>query len=214
MTWVYVTSDVGAIGTILNASAGTQKNIGLEVQTGTQLLRISDAAFGAIETGGLGIATWHHVALVRTATPQWLSYIDGVLDSTLTAWDTPSPASDVIRVGLNNIATERHDGRVEAMKLWTAQLTAPEILAEMARYDPVVTANNWAWWPLTAHTDVTDHSVNARHWTANGTLTTEAGPGGITEGGGANVTPTVGATSLAGIAALPVQSTVRLTVTP
>jgi hypothetical protein len=187
MTWAYVASDTGGSANIIGGFIKVASSLtvfSLEGNGAAVNLTITDretSPFSAIGTS-MSVATWRHVTLVRTATPGWISYLNGVQDSTLAATVAPSPVTEQMRVGLDD-NVERLDGRVEAMKFWTVQLTAPEILAEMARYDPVLTANNWAWWPLTVHTDVADHSGNARHWTANGTLTTEAGPGGITEGG-------------------------------
>lgn len=197
MGWFYISVDLAANGTFMFLGDATTVNATAGVDTsggGTPAYRLVDTDFGGVTTSSLiAVGAWHHVAWVRTAGAVHTLYIDGVLEpNTNGATTTLAAASPELRIG-DNVTSDRYNGRVEAAKFWTAALTQPQIAAEMARYDPVVTANNWAWWPLTAHTDLTDHSVNVRHFTGNGTLSTEAGPGGITDGSGGGADPLLGA---------------------
>lgn len=66
--------------------------------------------------------------------------------------------------------------RAAAIKGWDTALTAAELGNERWYYTPQRRANLNLWTPLFAHTDVQDHSGNARNWTTTGTLSTEDGP--------------------------------------
>jgi len=74
-------------------------------------------------------------------------------------------------------ASEWLDGRLAYVRLWSAELLQAEIEAEWASTTPVRTSGLWADWPLSVHTDLTDHSGNGRNLVAGSTpTTTEDGP--------------------------------------
>lgn len=69
------------------------------------------------------------------------------------------------------------DGRLAYVRVWSTALSQAQIEAEWASTTPVVTSGLWADWPLTVHTDLTDHSGNGRNLVAGSTsTTTEADP--------------------------------------
>jgi hypothetical protein len=85
-------------------------------------------------------------------------------------------------------ASEAFDGRLAYVRVWSTQLSQAQVEAEWASTTPVVTSGLWADWPLTVHTDLTDHSGNGRDLVAGATATTtEADPPVATLGTGSGV---------------------------
>lgn len=77
------------------------------------------------------------------------------------------------------IATGNYMFAIGDVKCWTAALTQPQIAAEISYYNNVLVANNYLATPLQSASDLSDVSGNNHPWTANGTLTTEADPPGV-----------------------------------
>lgn len=126
-----------------------------------------------------GTGTWYHVALVRESATALKLYVNGTLEATNTADVTGRAAPTQMEVG-QALSNNPWNGRVAAMKAWSAVLTQPQVAAEMAYAFPVVSGSVYGWWPLQVHTDVADKSGNGRNWTVSGTLSTEADPPGVT----------------------------------
>src|SRR3546814_9767414 len=84
-----------------------------------------------------------------------------------------------MNIGARGNTDRANNTRVAYARLHAAVLTPTQIDAEAVSATPVITANLWASWPLTVHTDLTDHSGNGRDFTAVGTLSTEADPSDV-----------------------------------
>jgi len=133
-------------------------------------------------TSVIATATWYHVALVRSGN-NLLIYLDGTLETTVTGGNHASrPASDRMVLGAWLTASDKFTGRLFHWAAWQSALTQTEVNTEKTSWPPAK-ASPWAYWPLSVHTDLTDGSGNARHWTGNGTLSTAGDPPGGGGGG-------------------------------
>lgn len=183
MGWIYLVSDLNAAGRFwsLNTNSTTNDFDFVGVNTdGTTL--IARTAVGAATTTGSGsnlsIATWYHVALVRSATNMLDVYLNGTLDSNHTRSTSGRTAVTRMEAGAWTTGNaNRSDARMAAMKAYSTNLTAAEIAAEMLSYAPIRTSNLYEWWPLLPGANRPNgFSANVRHWTEGGTLTDEDGP--------------------------------------
>lgn len=169
-----------AAGTVASFTASSGGSNGPQLAT-------TGGTAGPIVGGGSGSLpadAWRRVAFV----------IDGSGSNNCTVyWGDDDPDTDLLTaVGTVAVGsptalsvggrgggdtTERWGGDIAYARGWTAVRTAAELKAELASTAPVVTSNLWADWPLTVHTDLTDHSGNGRNLSAGSTATTtEDGP--------------------------------------
>jgi len=123
----------------------------------------------------LDVGTWYHIALTWASGGNTYAYVNGVQDASLSAGNIG--ANETMSVG-NDAWAQQFNGRVAALKIWTAQLSQAEIAQEMNTIRPQRTANLHGWWPcLPGATERdNDYSGNGRDWTQNGTLSDEDGP--------------------------------------
>lgn len=135
---------------------------------------------GATITGStLSINTWYDIMVVREGAASAKVYLDGVLDITSTYDTTGRDVSDYdMFVGAITGGGWNLNCRQAGMKIWSKAHAIAEVKSEMRRISPVDPGSIWAWYPMFpgATERVRDYSGNARNWTANGTLTDEAGP--------------------------------------
>jgi hypothetical protein len=173
MAWVYPSVDTTAgfqgaisIGNTTNLyilgygnSAGTLK---------TYVYNNTDSPYGTT----VSVATWFHLALTCAGTGAnlLLSYVNGVLDETRTGH--ASVPATTLQFG-TTLGSDTMDGRLAALKVYGAVLTANEIAQEMRAYTPVRVANLLTWHPMLLHTDLSQYGAT---FTATGTLSTEDGP--------------------------------------
>ena len=176
MGWVYIAVDLNLFGSLLvyGDSVGPKfAYVGVD-GTGTTLNLydgINDNAGSA-----LSLATWYHVALAGNLNGSLTAYLNGV--SNVTATGDAANSSERIEL-MNNTANENIDGRLAAVKIYSAILTAPEILQEMRSFRPVRTANLNTWLPCVDRVvadNALDMSGNGYDMTVGGTLTVEDGP--------------------------------------
>jgi hypothetical protein len=129
---------------------------------------------------GLPVGEWRNVAVTCTGTsaqslvrnPGFSTEVDS---GTVSSSGTPTQLAIGGRGGGDT--SEWWNGRIVYFRVWTAVLSQSEIEAEWDSATPVRTSGLWADWPLTVHTDLTDHSGNGRDLTAGSTaVTTEADP--------------------------------------
>lgn len=115
------------------------------------------------------VGVWHYFSLVRTDDETLTVYRDATLLDTVTNGERIAAAEQTYCSGANG-------ADVAYWRVWSAALSPAELTAERASPTPVRTADLWAHWPLTVHTDLTDASGNGRHLSATGTLETASNP--------------------------------------
>lgn len=129
------------------------------------------------EGGGTPVAdTWYHITMRRNTASSLDALVNGVVVANVTQSVSSRTAAARMLIGAWMDNDSLADGDVERSRAWTRDLSDGEVATEMASADVVSATNLWANWPLTVHTDLTDHSGNGRNLTGVGTLTTEDGP--------------------------------------
>ena len=139
-------------------------------------------------TGNLFVAgIWNHVASVfngsgaANANRQQL-YFNGVNQALSFVGTVPAAlgdgGADALEVGAGSGATGTtfYDGKIAFLRIWTAALTATEILQEMASWRPRRTQNLLIGAPYDDGTSAQDFSGNANHGTVTGALQTPGPP--------------------------------------
>lgn len=178
MGWFNVITNRSAYSTFMEYGlfdGGTWYNLSTNATGGTTVtLALTN---GSSETlgGTLTVGTWAHLAMTVSGTGagQNLVYRNGVLN--ITGAGSSSPTAVRLYIGSNSIG-EWLNGRAAAVKIWSAALTANEILNEMVQYMPVRTTNLNGFYPFFTSTDLKDYGGGATTWTVGGTLTSEDGP--------------------------------------
>lgn len=125
------------------------------------------------------VSTWYHVALVRSGNDLRIDLgTEAVEDAQeVTATGAPAGRAASVSMVLGAWADQAQlvNGRLYHWAAWQSALTLEQINANRMIWPPTQ-ASPWAYWELAVHTDLTDSSGNARHWTGVGTLATEANP--------------------------------------
>jgi len=178
LTWAYPVTIPGA-GVLASAVCiGPAPISGLFYAIGvgnTNRVGIYNANNGALNATGATVVstnTWYHLAqtVAGTGTNQMIGYLNGVQELTTTSAGTVTAST--LYAG-NSAGGDPFNGRMAAIKIYGAVLTADEIRLEMRSYLPVRFANLLSWHPMLTHTDTAQYGTA---WTAAGTLTTEQGP--------------------------------------
>jgi hypothetical protein len=182
MGWFYLTSDLNANTTFVSIN-NTTSNIDQMRTTSTgTLLQLSVTVGGTNTTGNgsdLSISTWYHLAMVRESVTSLRLYLNGVSNATNARSVTGRTAAARFELGASLAANgERLDGRCYALKAWSSDLTASEVLQEMNTIRPRRTANLYGWWPTLPGSGerARDYSGNGHDFTESGTLTDEDPP--------------------------------------
>jgi hypothetical protein len=132
-----------------------------------------------VQATGCPVGAWRKLAFSRTGS-SGAAYVAAVgggteVDTGTVSSGTPDGLTLAGRSAGDN--TEWFNGRLAYVRVWSVVLSQAEIEAEWASTTPVRTSGLWADWPLTVHTDLTDHSGNGRNLVAGTTsTTTEDGP--------------------------------------
>jgi len=173
--WAVATApgSVGAVVSIgVNTSGANFYSIGPSNFGGNLRLFLWNSVSNVMGTTPLVTDVWYHGTLTcaGTGANQLISYLDGVQSSTATAMGSITAAR--IMCG-QSVGDDAFNGRIAAIKIYGAVLTADEIKAEMRAYVPVKTEGLLSWHPMLLHTDLAQYGAT---WTATGTLATEVGP--------------------------------------
>lgn len=178
MGWVYISVDKDTYGAFWAYSAGLYGfycGVG-----GDGVTFVIHPPAGSPETTGnaLTVAKWYHIAQVVSGTGanQHNAYVNGVLALTGTS---AVVSGSLIRLGNTAWGGDYLNGRLAAIKIYSAALTVGEISNEMGFYRPLRTTNLNSWLPMihpTTASNVTDQSGNAYDFTGAGALTVEDGP--------------------------------------
>jgi hypothetical protein len=170
----YLTTDRNAWSTIFNYVADDGIFC---IDDGTQL-GFWGPSGAATFTGAVAtVGTWFFWAMSWTTGTSANAYFGNVgATSLVTQAVTSSNVDSASWRFLDDPYDEWWDGRVANIRVYSAALTATELLHEAQLLRPVRGSNLWAWWPLYSHTDLVDYSGNGRDLSSSGTLTTEDGP--------------------------------------
>lgn len=196
--WMYLSANTGSWATAWSIDAGSG-DVDL-VQTdsdGVSLNFYSDGDSTAIDT--LTVGTWYFVAVARSGTGG-TAYIraEGAPALQTAPIDGASSGATftTLRLGESPFSGEWLNGRLAAVKVWTAQLNQTEVEAEAATYDAVRTTNLYGAWFRPDVALSQDYSGNGNTLSGGSGATVEAGPAELDTGGavsaaavGVTVTP-------------------------
>lgn len=182
--WFYQSVDRNTFGAIFgldnNNSAGERGYmLGISGDgTSLQCFNFTDGGFGFSSTiVNMSLATWYYGAIVLSSTTL-TGYVKTAAGAFATQANTQAGVftRTHIHLGRTHISSEIFNGRLAAVKLWDAALTANELLMESMQHQPKRWANLNAFWPLISpDNDEKDYGPNGRDLTA-GTATFEDGP--------------------------------------
>lgn len=140
--WAIRDANRGGFQTLFTTDAGT--STGMIVQTyddGITLFVWSSAG----SSNGLlpmNVGTWYRVALVKSGSTVTLYAAPQGSPSLMSeSTSAPTAALTTFRVGGSAFSGEWLNGRIAALKVWSAALNATEVAAELAQYAPVRSAN-------------------------------------------------------------------------
>ena len=172
MGWYLQTTASSVHGMLLCYGHATSSAVYAITTISTGLALDIYAGSGFFSGGAVALNTWYHVAMTVSGTGanQCLAYRDGVQVASLSG--NAAITGDKLWVG-NDAFTEVLLGRMAAIKIWNAALTATEIAQEMRSYVPRRLANLLSWHPMLTHTDLSQFGAT---WTGSGTLATDQGP--------------------------------------
>lgn len=181
--WAYLTADTGTFATLcrVHAASGASTTITFATNGAAPAGPAYFTGGGSIiSSTGMPVGAWRKVAVTCSGTSGavYVAAPGGATDV-----DTGSVGGAAAPTGLTlagrsaGDASEPFNGRLAYWRVYAAALSQAEVEAEWASTTPVRTSNLWADWPLSVHTDLTDHSGNGRNLTAGATATTtEDGP--------------------------------------
>lgn len=183
MGWVYLVSDLNATVTIFAIDDNIDDIDAINLGSDGVTLQLG-VVVGGVSTGPSGTTlstgTWYHVAIVRASATDCRLYLNGALDIGPDTRDVSgrSAATRLEWGAFASVNLSRFDGRVAAIKIWDAALSAEEVAAEVRSIRPQRLANLNGWWPCFpgAGERARDYSGNGRDWTESGTLTDEDPP--------------------------------------
>lgn len=164
-------------------------SLDLSTSSGQFLILETDAdgtSMGLWNSGGVSpagpnmvVGDWYFLCACiagTVSTLHWrrLTGVPATALTTATGVNAGSFAPTSIRVGRSNFAGEFWNGNVLGWRLWTATLSAKEVLRESYSIAPKRRDQLWAWWPLLdVLTAGQDFSCRGRPLTVAGTLTVE-----------------------------------------
>jgi hypothetical protein len=174
-----ITSFVAAYDSILKVGAASGTNTSYEINTGSSgsFLNAWQGSSGGGSTP-LTAGVWYDlgVTCAGTGAAQFLVYLNGVLNITLSGSGTAVMAEIVL--GRWNIAgaTQRLDGCVQDVLVYNRPLNAREVYAQTKQNDPIEQAGLIHWVPCRSISipGINYAGVN-NTWLVGGTLTEESG---------------------------------------
>jgi hypothetical protein len=181
--WAYVSVDRDDFSTMARVHASSGASTTATFATGSEGLGgpgYFTAGGSVTNATGFAVGSWRKVAISCTGTTGkcYVATDGGATEvDSGTVGGAASPTGITLGGRSPVDGAEWWNGRLAYWRLYSAELTQTEIETEWASATPVRTENLWADWPLSTHTDLTDHSGNGRNLSAGSTATTtEDGP--------------------------------------
>lgn len=184
--WVKLQVDRNSFGAIIGCDNGGSGYNSFGVNASGTALGVFTTGGDLFQTAGtfdLVVGTWTFVARVFTVGSTGHIYMAPSGAGSLTEAVNPPGGTTSLNdawsffIGTDGFGSNWMNASIAAVKVWTAALTAAELLAEMPYYSPVRTSNLWANYTFYNGPQTNDESGNGRTLTVGGTLTTDtAGP--------------------------------------
>ena len=176
----------GFIGKSLQASTyGFEFAIDNVTNTALMLVISGGSTLGRTGSGVIAAGRFNHLAFVYNGggvgdSDKIKIYVNGVNQALTFPGAIPATIADTgtaqVRVGVEFRDQVFIDAKIGHVKLWTASLTAAEILQEMNSFRPVRRSNLVLWSDYNDGVRARDYSGNGNHGTVTGALTTGGPP--------------------------------------
>lgn len=189
MVWVKLISDRNDYSTVISIGPTDPSVCIVQTDTdGTSLIAYVSGSTHST-TGVLVVGTWAHVTITHAAAGgTYTVYLNGVSIGTFA--DFGALSTVLVEFG-NDAFTEWADAEFRGGRAWTAELTALEILSELASTTVVKTASLFADWDMANNAAAgTDRNGGAAPLTA-ANLSDGASDPTIYSGGGGSTFPPV-----------------------
>src|SRR5690606_14415122 len=156
---------------------GTGNNIVIQTNSdGTTLGIVSNGSWSSVSLN-MTVGQWYWVGVVKNGSTATVYRSTGTGTITSTNHSvTNSLTVNTLRIGQSPWGGEWLNGRMAAVKIWTAARSANEIQAERDYTSPLQTSNLRAWYPFEV-AETTDHSGNGETLSGGSSPSTEPGPG-------------------------------------
>jgi len=176
MGWAYLVASANTYNNIFSvgkSSAGSSYYC--TYTNSSRVLYVYSGTGAGVAGSTLSLGTWYHIAMVCSGTGagNLVLYLNGVAD--ITTSGSIYPTMQAIMAG-NDPDSDYMTGRLAAVKIWSAALSATEIAQEMYSISPRRFENLNGFYPIWPGDRTTDYSGNGNLWTENGTLTDEDPP--------------------------------------
>jgi hypothetical protein len=178
MCWFFPTAlpASGNYASLIGSWPGGNVGIAIHNVAGNSKVDIGSVGFDIDGTTNLAINTWYHTAGVRNGTTKRI-YLNGAQENTSTNADAMGTGFTIGQDGNTSGRASGFTGRIAAIKVWKAELTAAEIANEMRQVLPMRTTNIAGFYPwLSTSDDEIDFSGNAATLTVTGSPTNADGP--------------------------------------
>lgn len=176
--WFRLVVDRNTWSTIFSVDNGTGDNWLLQTNSDGVTL---NSVFDATSQEGIGamtVGTWYFIAMATAGTSGNIYYRTAAQSTLTTVAVTGATASvnaATLRIGESPWGTEWWNGEFSNVCMWTATLTAAEVLQESTRFVPYRYANLVAWYPL-IRPETVDYSGNGRTLSGGAGATYADGP--------------------------------------
>lgn len=175
--WVRLAADRNTYTTFVSFdSASNYTQIATDVDGVTP--KVFNSVVGNIQgTSALTVGTWYAMAYVQNSSTGNGTLYWGTNPASLTSVTSSVGAHTPthFRIGHYRSSGEWLNGRIAAVKIWNAALSASQVTAELQSYNPVVTANLLRVHKLQVP-EPTDYSGNGHTLTGGAGASTEADP--------------------------------------
>jgi len=151
---------------LAHADSGSGTSSNFEIETSKP-----GSSAGKNGTTVLSNNVWYHVAFRRTSVTTVQGLLNGVQEMTDSTVDvTARTNDDTMLLFGDNTHVGSLLGSITQFRIWTTNLSDPEIKTEMMSPFTVRYTSLWGDYPLKFNDDFTDYSGNGRHLTLHGTL--------------------------------------------
>jgi hypothetical protein len=166
--WTMIVTDRNTFSSWLAYNTGTNKLWLQSLADGTTPAVFDTTGVQRIAGSSMTVGAWYRIGLVVNGTSTVLYQSDANTPSTTaftTATFTDPSGVTVLSLGASASTIEPLNGRMAAVKFWTAALTKAEIDAELTQVNPIRTVNLQRFYPL-HNAELTDYSGNRNDLTA------------------------------------------------
>ncbi|MFI9817589.1 LamG-like jellyroll fold domain-containing protein [Saccharothrix variisporea] len=176
--WFQVSTDRNTFSTVWSSDSSSSNYHYIQTDSDGTSVKAFHSDGSVITGPNVTVGTWYRLAFVvnGTAATMYWGTATGALSSASDAtWPAFSPTPTTFRIGASVFTGEWLNGRVAALKHWSAALSQAEVEKEFSQYLPDRTSGLVRFHPFVAN-ETADYSGNARTLSGGTGSTREDGP--------------------------------------